>query len=100
MHDKAHHLALLDVVECDHTDEATRIFGAALLNFVQHFLSCAGVEQRQLPHSPEVCFSGRVLIELNARKISLVDGVFQLLDHLAVCKGRQIGKSFVTTLFR
>jgi antitoxin (DNA-binding transcriptional repressor) of toxin-antitoxin stability system len=49
VHNKAHYLALLDVVECHHADEAVGIPRAALLHFARNFLRQQGAVSRLFP---------------------------------------------------
>lgn len=99
MHDKEHHLALLDVVETYNTYIAVGVLRAALLNFRQYFLRALGVEQGQLPHGPVVNLGVRGFVELNAGDVALVEHVLDLTVDLSIRQRRQVRKGFVTNLF-
>jgi hypothetical protein len=99
VYDEALDLALLDVVESNNTDEATRIARAASLNFGQNFLRSSGAEQGQLPKSPVVDSWIGIFVEFDRRVETLLKGVLDLTSDLSIAQRGKIRKSFVTTLF-
>jgi hypothetical protein len=99
VYDEALDLALLDVVESNNTDEATRIARAASLNFAQNFLRSSSVEQGQLPKSPVVDRRIGIFVEFDRWVETLLKGVLDLTSDLSIAQRGKVGKSFVMTLF-
>jgi len=84
VNDEAQNLTLLDVVETNNPHVAAIVFGTASTDFAQDFGSRSGIEQRQLPESPEVLLGLRIFAKFHSGNIALIQDVLYLSRDLIV----------------
>lgn len=96
---KAHGLALLDIVKPDDADVAVGILRSTFAHFVEHVLGRRSAKQRQFPQRPVVIGGVGIFLELDGGNKPLLEHIIDLTSNLLIGQGGQIGQSFVAFLF-